>query len=82
MRRKHNIMQNVEKIDEILDLMKSVRVIENCKEWDWEKRYPDFETAINALIKQLKVQRELLLISLIWQKRFLLKQQTLTNSKN
>ncbi len=75
-------MQNVEKIDEILDLMKSVRVIENCKEWDWEKRYPDFETAINALIKQLKVQRELLLISLIWQKRFLLKQQTLTNSKN
>jgi len=75
-------MQNVEKIDEILDLMKSVRVIENCKEWDWEKRYPDFETAINALIKQLKVQRELLLISLIWQKRFLLKQQPLTNSKN
>lgn len=75
-------MQNVEKIDEILDLMKSVRVIENCKEWDWEKRYPDFETAINALIKQLKVQRELLLISLIWQKRFLLKQQTLTNNKN
>ena len=75
-------MQNVEKIDEILDLMKSVRVIENCKEWDWEKRYPDFETAINALIKQLKVQRELLLISLIWQKRFLLKQQTITNSKN
>jgi len=75
-------MQNVEKIDEILDLMKSVRVIENCKEWDWEKRYPDFETAINALIKQLKVQRELLLISLIWQKRFLLKQRTLTNSKN
>ena len=74
-------MQNVEKIDEILDLMKSVRVIENCKEWDWEKRYPDFETAINALIKQLKVQRELLLISLIWQKRFLLKQQTITNSK-
>jgi hypothetical protein len=82
MRRKHNIMQNVEKIDEILDLMKSVRVIENCKEWDWEKRYPDFETAINALIKQLKVQRELLLISLIWQKRFLLKQQTITNNKN
>lgn len=75
-------MQNVEKIDEILDLMKSVRVIENCKEWDWEKRYPDFETAINALIKQLKVQRELLLISLIWQKRFLLKQQTITNNKN
>ena len=82
MRRKHNIMHNVEKIDEILDLMKSVRVIENCKEWDWEKRYPDFETAINALIKQLKVQRELLLISLIWQKRFLLKQQTITNNKN
>ena len=82
MRRKHNIMQNAEKIDEILEIIKSVRVIENCKEWDWEKRYPDFETAINALIKQLKVQRELLLISLIWQKRFLLKQQTLTNNKN
>ncbi len=75
-------MHNVEKINEILEIMNSVRIIENCKEWDWEKRYPDFETAINALIKQLNVQRELLLISLIWQKRFLLKQQTLTNSKN
>ena len=75
-------MHNVEKINEILEIMNSVRIIENCKEWDWEKRYPDFETAINALIKQLKVQRELLLISLIWQKRFLLKQQTLTNNKN
>lgn len=74
-------MHNVEKINEILEIMNSVRVIENCKEWDWEKRYPDFETAINALIKQLNVQRELLLISLIWQKRFLLKQQTITNSK-
>ena len=72
-------MQNAEKIDEILEIIKSVRVIENCKEWDWEKRYPDFETAINALIKQLKVQRELLLISLIWQKRFLLKQQSKLN---
>ena len=75
-------MHNVEKINEILEIMNSVRIIENCKEWDWEKRYPEFETAINALIKQLNVQRELLLISLIWQKRFLLKQQTLTNSKN
>jgi hypothetical protein len=82
MKRGHNIMHNVEKINEILEIMNSVRIIENCKEWDWEKRYPDFETAINALIKQLKVQRELLLISLIWQKRFLLKQQTLTNNKN
>jgi hypothetical protein len=82
MKRGHNIMHNVEKINEILEIMNSVRIIENCKEWDWEKRYPDFETAINALIKQLNVQRELLLISLIWQKRFLLKQQTLTNSKN
>ena len=75
-------MHNVEKINEILEIMNSVRIIENCKEWDWEKRYPDFETAINALIKQLNVQRELLLISLIWQKRFLLKIQTITNSKN
>ena len=75
-------MKNVEKINEILEIMNSVRVIENCKEWDWEKRYPDIETAINALIKQLNVQRQLLLISLIWQKRFLLKIQTITNSKN
>lgn len=74
-------MHNVEKINEILEIMNSVRIIENCKEWDWEKRYPDIETAINALIKQLNVQRELLLISLIWQKRFLLKIQTIANSK-
>ena len=82
MKGKHSIMKNVEKINEILEIMNSVRVIENCKEWDWEKRYPDIETAINALIKQLNVQRQLLLISLIWQKRFLLKIQTITNSKN
>ena len=42
MKRGHNIMHNVEKINEILEIMNSVRIIENCKEWDWEKRYPDF----------------------------------------
>lgn len=73
-------MDDVEELDEFIKTVSSVRVVNNCKEWDWEKRFPDFESAVNALLKQLAVQRKLLLISIIWQKRNLLK-QSLNNQK-
>ncbi len=75
------IMENIDKLDEFIKKVNSVRVVNNCKEWDWEKRFPDFETAVNALLKQLAAQRKLLLISIIWQKRNLLK-QSLNNQKS
>ena len=79
MQRKY-IMDSVEKLDEIIETINSVSAIENCNEWDWQSRYPNFEEEVNALLKQLAVQRELLLISIIWQKRNLLK-QSITNQK-
>ena len=75
------IMENIDKLDEFIKKVNSVRVVNNCQEWDWEKRFPDFETAVNALLKQLAAQRKLLLISIIWQKRNLLK-QSLNNQKS
>ena len=49
----------------------SVRVVKNCKEWDWEKRFPTLESAVDVLLKQLAGQRELLILSAAWQKKIL-----------
>ena len=75
-------MEDVEKLNEFIKTVNDYRVVKNCDEWDWEKRYPDFETAVNALLKQLELQRELLLISFIWQKINLIKKKTPTNINN
>ena len=75
-------MEDIEKLNEFIKTVENYRVVKNCDEWDWEKRYPDFETAVNALLKQLELQRELLLISIIWQKRNLLKKKTPTHRNN
>lgn len=80
MKKKTYIMEDVKKLDNFIKTVSSVQVVNNCKDWDWQSRYPDFETAVNSLLRQLELQRELLLISIIWQKRNLLK-QSLNNSK-
>ena len=77
---KKYIMEDEKKLDNFIKIVSSVKTVKSCKEWDWKRRYPDFETAVNALLRQLELQRELLLISIIWQKRNLLK-QSLNNSK-
>jgi hypothetical protein len=82
MRGRKYIMEDIEKLNEFIKTVEYYRVVKNCDEWDWEKRYPDFETAVNALLKQLDLQRELLLISIIWQKRNLLKKKTPTHRNN
>ena len=51
----------------------SVRVVKNCKEWDWQKRFPSLESAVDVLLKQLAGQRELLILSASWQKKILQK---------
>jgi len=75
-------MDDVKKLDKFIKTVNDYRVVKKCDEWDWEKRYPDFETAVNALLKQLDLQRELLLISIIWQKRNLLKKKITTHRNN
>ena len=77
---KKYIMEDEKKLDNFIKTVSSVQVVNNCKDWDWQSRYPDFETAVNSLLRQLELQRELLLISIIWQKRNLLK-QSLNNQK-
>ena len=63
--------KNVDQINKIIEIFNSVRVVKNCKEWDWQSRYPDLESAVDVLLKQLAVQRKLLLLTMIWQKQML-----------
>lgn len=55
----------------MISLFQSVRVVRNCKEWDWEKRFPTLEDAVDVLLKQLASQRDLLILSTSWQKKIL-----------
>jgi hypothetical protein len=59
-------------LSKLIKTIESVEVVKDCKEWDWESRFPDFESAFNMLLKQLKMQRELLLLSIVWQRNSLL----------
>ena len=56
--------------------------LKDVKEWNWQSRYPDFDTAVNALLKQLDLQRELLLIAAMWQRRFLINKKKNNNNFN
>jgi len=76
-----NRMQT-EKLDKYIKNVQRYRVVKDVKEWNWQSRYPDFETAVNALLKQLDLQRELLLIAAMWQRRFLITKKKNNNNFN
>ena len=63
----------IKKLDRYIKNVQSFEVVKDVKEWNWQSKYPDFETAVNALLKQLDLQRELLLIAAIQQRRLLIK---------
>jgi len=63
----------IKKLDKYIKNVQRFEVVKSVKEWEWQSRYPDFETAVNALLKQLDLQRELLLIAAIQQRRLLIK---------
>ena len=63
----------IKKLDRYIKNVQSFEVVKYVKEWNWQSKYPDFETAVNALLKQLDLQRELLLIAAIQQRRLLIK---------
>ena len=71
----------IKNLDKHIKNVQRYRVVKNVKEWNWQSRYPDFETAVNALLKQLDLQRELLLIAAIWQRRHL-KNKNSSNNLN
>lgn len=64
--------KDIDQINKMIELFNSARVVKNCKEWDWENRYPNLESAVDVLLKQLAAQRKLLLLTMIWQKQQLL----------
>lgn len=74
MNREKYIMEDIKKLNEFIKTVDSVRVVKNCDEWDWQKKFPNFKSAVNSLLKQLAVQRKLLMISIIWQRNTLLNQ--------
>lgn len=71
----------IKNLDKHIKNVQRYRVVRNVREWNWQSRYPDFETAVNALLKQLDLQRELLLIAALWQ-RIHLKNKNKNSSNN
>jgi len=72
----------IKKLDKYIKNVQRFEVVKSVKEWEWQSRYPDFETAVNALLKQLDLQRELLLIAAVWQRRFLIDKKKNNNNLN
>jgi|TARA_B110000967_G_C18501869_1_gene371983 hypothetical protein len=64
-------LNNIRDLDYMIELFQGVRVVKNCQEWDWEKRFPTLEAAVDVLLKQLASQRDLLILSAAWQKKIL-----------
>jgi hypothetical protein len=63
---------DVGQLNKIIESIENSSVVENCNEWDWRSRFPDFESAVNILLKQLKMQRKMLHLSIVWQRNALL----------
>ena len=80
MEEKHRMQ--TEKLDKYIKNVQRYRVVKDFKEWNWKSRYTDFEPAVNALLKQLDLQRELLLIAAMWQRRFLITKKKNNNNLN
>tara|TARA_R110000803_G_scaffold171564_1_gene234466 strand:+ start:964 stop:1209 length:246 start_codon:yes stop_codon:yes gene_type:complete len=64
-------LDNIKDLDDMIKIFESVRVVKNCQEWDWAKRFPTLEDAVDVLLKQLASQRDLLILSASWQKKIL-----------
>lgn len=75
MEKRKNMPDDVKQLNRLINLFESVRVVKNCKEWDWESRYPTLEAATDALLKQLSIQRELLLLATIHRRNSLTKKR-------
>ncbi|MBT5974304.1 MAG: hypothetical protein HOG64_01205 [Flavobacteriaceae bacterium] len=74
--------RSVQNLDEFIKTIGSVRAVKNIDEWKWQSRFPDFETAVNHLLKQLHMQRELLLMEMLWQREILLEQNKSISKNN
>jgi hypothetical protein len=68
-----NISNDINEVEKMVEVFNRVRVVKNCKEWDWQSRFPNIESAVDVLLKQLAAQRKLLLLTILWQKQTLLK---------
>ena len=71
MKQQERYSKNIKSLDHMIRTFQSVRVVKNCKEWDWKKRFTTLESAVDVLLKQLAGQRELLILSAAWQKKIL-----------
>ena len=66
------IFNDVKQLNKIIESIENASVVDNCNDWDWGSRFPDFESAVNILLRQLKMQREMLHLSIVWQRNALL----------
>ncbi len=74
--------RSIQDLDKFITTIGSVRAVKNIDEWKWQSRFPNFESAVNHLLKQLHMQRELLLMEMLWQREILLEQNKSISKNN
>ena len=53
--------ESIERVRDFIKQTSELDVVQDVNNWNWRSRFPDLETACNLLLKQLEVQREILI---------------------
>ena len=53
--------ESIERVRDFIKQTSELDVVQDVNNWDWRSRFPDLETACNLLLKQLELQREILI---------------------
>ena len=53
--------ESIKRVKDFIKQTSELDVVQDVNEWDWRARFPDLETACNLLLKQLELQREILI---------------------
>lgn len=53
--------ESIKRVRDFIKQTSELDVVQDVNNWDWRSRFPDLETACNLLLKQLELQREILI---------------------
>ena len=54
--------ESIDRLSYIIKQTRALDVVQDVDDWDWKKRFPNLESATNLLLKQLKIQRDILFL--------------------
>ena len=53
--------ESIKRVRDFIKQTSELNVVQDVNNWDWSSRFPDLEAACNLLLKQLELQREILI---------------------